>query len=185
MSSSDCSFVRFNAPKSIAAIVQKYVDALSVPAYAFMCQWLQNADLERIADGMIDQMHQTTNSIEGCTLDAKNACPTKEAISAYTKCHVSNMPPDGFAGFPMESLLEDVLTFYFEVYCGGKDRKPDRKNLVALLEDVRKYACAYKEEASCGRSSFLETYRWHLVGLLACLLVSLVAYYMMTRGEAY
>lgn len=32
--------------------------------------------------------------------------------------------------------------------------------------------------------SFLETYRWHLVGLLACLLVTLIAYYVMTR-EAY
>lgn len=187
-----CGAVRLPAPRRISDLVQKYADALSPSLYAFVCQWIQSADLEKMADDMIESIQQNVDSrnVEKCPtrLDVRTSCPTREAISAFAKCYAAN---ELASSFPIANVIEDILIFYFDVYCGtGTDRKPNKKNLVDLLTDVREYACKYKD--TCGKqlpttpsAGFVETYRWQLLigGGLSLIVLLFVLYWFMTRDS--
>lgn len=182
-----CGSVRLPAPRRISDLVQKYADALSPSIYQMVCQWIGSADLEKMADDMIESMQRNIDSrnIEKCPtgLDARASCPTREAISAFAKCYAANEAASPSPSFPIANVIEDILVFYFDVYCGtGSNRTPNKKNLVALLTEVKEYACKYQE--TCGKpAGFMETYRWQLLigGGLSLIVLLIVLYWFMTR----
>ena len=167
-----CGSVKLDVPTSIAVIVQKYVDTWSTPMYEFVCKSLQAENLDELASTWIDSINTYVNSKEGCTLNAKDACPTRVQVATYIACQGMESP--------YKNMIEDVLNFYFEVACKGGNR-PDKKNLVALLEGVRTFACAYKGGAC---KSQQDTQKWILIGgitAVACICCLIFFFVMMRR----
>lgn len=167
-----CGTVRLNVPTSIAVIVQKYLDTWSAPMYELACKSLQTMNMDELASSWIESVNTFINSKEGCTLNVNDACPTRAQVSTYMTCQGMESP--------YKNMIEDVLNFYFQVAC-KEGNKPDKKNLVALLESVRTFACAYKGGKACEQ----DTRNWILIGglAIACICCLLLLIFMMMRRD--